>query len=356
MNKLLAFVAALAGVALVASGCSVAPYAAVVNGTRIPQSDLTFEINAIKHNSQYRQALEQQGQLTVGGTGINDSTFDASFASGVLRRQILLAVVHQEVVRLHLAEGPDVMAQAQQSVTGNDTSGMFKAFPKRYLDILVQRAADVDVLSHAVTTTRTDAPSVQQYFSQHQQDYTTTCVRHILVTDQALATSLRAQLAAGADFATLAKANSKDTGSAAQGGSLGCLTPAQASQLVPEFTNAMNGLAVNQLSQPVYSAQYGYFIIQVTGRPAQSLQDATSAIQSTLQSQQSNEFTQYVLKALTTIRVSVNPRYGSFDPTSAQLTPPKAPAVSLPTNTPTTAAPLTNPLGGSQAGSPSATP
>lgn len=326
--------AALASAALIAglSACSIAPYAAVVNGTRISQSDLNAEIDAINHNSQYKQALEQQAQLTVAGSGVHGSTFDATFASGVLRRQILLALVHQEVLRLHIPEPADLLAHAEQEVTGNDQQGLFSAFPRSYLRALIQRQADVDVLGPAVTTTKTDAASVAAYYEAHKGEFTTTCVRHILVADQALAVSLHAQLAGGADFATLAKANSKDTTSAAQGGSLGCLTPAQASQLVPEFTTAMNALAVNQLSEPVHSAQYGYFLIQVTGRPTQSLADATSAIQTTLQNAQSNEFSQYVSKVLVGAHITVNPRYGTFDPTSGQLSPPKAPAVELPNN------------------------
>jgi len=358
VRRLIAFgaaAAALAAVALTTPACSLTPYAAVVNGTRVPQSQLSFEIDAIKHNAKYRQALEQQARLTIGGTGIKDSTFDAGFTGSVLRVDILFTLVHQEVKRLHLAEGPDVMDQARQAMTDGDQSGLLKAFPRRYLDELVRQSADVGVLGPAVTTTRIDPPSVQQYFNDHQKDFATTCVRHILVSDQALATSLHDQLAAGADFAALAKANSKDTGSAAQGGSLGCLTAAQASQLVPEFTNTMNGLAVNQLSDPVHSAQYGYFIIQVTGRPPQSLQDATAQIRSTLQSKQQSELSQYILKVLAASRVSVNPRYGSLDVATGQLVPPKPPPVSLPTNTPTTA-PSANPLGGGQAGPSSGQP
>ena len=48
------------------------------------------------------------------------------------------------------------------------------------------------------------------------------------------------QLKAGADFAALAKKSSEDTGSAAQGGDLGCFPPGR---MVPEFDDAVFALA-----------------------------------------------------------------------------------------------------------------
>ena len=64
-----------------------------------------------------------------------------------------------------------------------------------------------------------------------------------------------------ADFATLARENSID-GSSKQGGDLGWANPGM---FVPEFEKAMNGLAVNGISDPVVS-RFGVHLIQVTGR------------------------------------------------------------------------------------------
>jgi peptidyl-prolyl cis-trans isomerase SurA len=100
---------------------------------------------------------------------------------------------------------------------------------------------------------------------------TETHVRHILIktnlaSDDAPAKqeilSLRKQIENGADFATLAKKYSQDSGSAQKGGDIGWVTPGV---LVPPFEQAMNGLAINQLSQPVKTT-YGWHLIQVLGR------------------------------------------------------------------------------------------
>ena len=68
-------------------------------------------------------------------------------------------------------------------------------------------------------------------------------------------------LAGQADFAALARENSED-GSAKQGGDLGWANPGM---FVPEFEKVMNGLAPNQISDPLVS-RFGVHLIQVLER------------------------------------------------------------------------------------------
>ena len=67
-----------------------------------------------------------------------------------------------------------------------------------------------------------------------------------------------AKLNAGGDFAALAKAESKDTGSS-DGGDLGYFTK---EQMVPEFSEAAFKLEKGGLSEPVKS-QFGWHIIKL---------------------------------------------------------------------------------------------
>ena len=64
----------------------------------------------------------------------------------------------------------------------------------------------------------------------------------------------------GGDFATIAKAESADAGSAAQGGDLGA--PFKHGQMVKPFEDAAFSLPVGQISDPV-KTQFGYHIIRV---------------------------------------------------------------------------------------------
>ncbi|MEH6634739.1 MAG: peptidylprolyl isomerase [Halioglobus sp.] len=105
--------------------------------------------------------------------------------------------------------------------------------------------------------------------------------RHILIqpseimTDkqaQELVIELKARAENGEDFGDLAKEYSEDIGSAAEGGDLGWTNPGQ---MVPEFEQAMNKTAVDQISDPVHS-QFGWHIIQVLGRRDQDMTNEAS--------------------------------------------------------------------------------
>jgi len=92
-------------------------------------------------------------------------------------------------------------------------------------------------------------------------------VRHILIpsTDpqaKIKATLLRNKILAGEDFATLAKKNSADKGSAQEGGDLGMMDP---SSFVPPFAKAVRTLPLNSLSQPIQT-RFGWHIIEVLER------------------------------------------------------------------------------------------
>ena len=73
---------------------------------------------------------------------------------------------------------------------------------------------------------------------------------------------IRAQVLAGADFATLAKQYSEDPGSAKEGGYLGFF---KRGELVPEYEAASMKLEPGQLS-PVVQSQFGFHLIQFIER------------------------------------------------------------------------------------------
>ncbi|WP_038053457.1 peptidylprolyl isomerase [Thioalkalivibrio sp. ALJ1] len=98
-----------------------------------------------------------------------------------------------------------------------------------------------------------------------------TRVRHILISPdqvrseqdaQRQAQSLYNRIREGASFEDLARANSDDPGSAAQGGALGWVSPGE---LVPGFEEAMDALEPGVVSEPVES-QFGWHIIEVLER------------------------------------------------------------------------------------------
>jgi peptidyl-prolyl cis-trans isomerase C len=82
--------------------------------------------------------------------------------------------------------------------------------------------------------------------------------RHILVETEDQAKKIEGELKKGADFAELAKKESKDPG-ASDGGDLGFFTK---DQMVPEFSAAAFALEPGKISDPV-KTQFGWHVIKV---------------------------------------------------------------------------------------------
>ncbi|GAB7564560.1 peptidylprolyl isomerase [Methylobacillus methanolivorans] len=102
-----------------------------------------------------------------------------------------------------------------------------------------------------------------------------THVRHILIKLSEVVSEMEAEqkiksikerLDHGADFAELARQYSEDA-SANNGGDLGWTNPGDT---VPAFEQVMNGLAINQISEPVRSP-FGWHILQVMERRKQDM-------------------------------------------------------------------------------------
>ena len=84
--------------------------------------------------------------------------------------------------------------------------------------------------------------------------------RHILVEKEDEAKAIIAQLKKGAKFEDIAKKQSKDPGSGAQGGDLGW---ANTSGYVPEFAQALGKLGKGQMTDAPVKSQFGYHVIRV---------------------------------------------------------------------------------------------
>lgn len=94
--------------------------------------------------------------------------------------------------------------------------------------------------------------------------------RHILIrTDEVTSDEdartrleqLRERVLGGEDFATLARSNSQDQGSAIKGGDLGWVSPGT---MVPKFEEQMATLADGEISKP-FKTRFGWHIVQVLG-------------------------------------------------------------------------------------------
>jgi parvulin-like peptidyl-prolyl isomerase len=340
MRRLLLVTAAACAFLGAACG-AITPYAAKVNGERISQRDLDQELDAIRNNKAYLQAVEQQlSQQNRRVQGVGRGTLDSAFVSQVLTRRVLLQLVHDGLaarkIRLTAADLRGAADELRQSFGGDDR--MFNAFPKSYRDLLVRRTAEVDALEKRLSEITVTDDSIRRYYDANPDQFAQTCTRHILAlfpqdhqptpadiaAARAKAAGWRARLDRGEDFAAMAKAESEDKGSGAQGGDLGCQPRGS---FVREFEDAAAALQPGQISGPVQS-QFGFHIIQLLSRKTQTLDEAAPQIRQRIQSQNRSAISSFIDRALAKAKITVNPRYGRFDRSGAQsgIVPPRAPS------------------------------
>lgn len=86
---------------------------------------------------------------------------------------------------------------------------------------------------------------------------------------KAKAEGIVAQLRGGADFAALARANSEDPSSSGNGGDMGWV---DMGKTVEPFERAIFSIALNTISDPIRTQEFGYHIVKVLDRREQSVQ------------------------------------------------------------------------------------
>jgi peptidyl-prolyl cis-trans isomerase C len=145
-----------------------------------------------------------------------------------------------------------------------------------------------------------DDAAVEKYYNEHKSDYEVLKAKHILIrvkgapmqarpgvpelTDEealAKAQDIRKRLVAGEDFAAIAKKDSDDVGSAAQGGELGEF---RKGMMVPPFEQAALAAKVNEVTEPV-KTPFGYHLIVVESHVTKTIAEAKPDIETKLRPQ-----------------------------------------------------------------------
>ncbi|MBU3607098.1 peptidylprolyl isomerase [Polynucleobacter nymphae] len=203
--------------AILLSANAVAQNAVIVNGKAIPKSQLDklVEKTGKSDNLQVRDQAREM----------------------LITRELVL----QEADKRGVIQKESVREQLEQSRVGVLVAAVFEDY--------VEREGVSDAELKAAYENVKDEYSGKEYH-----------VEHILVDKEADAKAIIAQLKAGANFEDIAKAKSKDPGSAKNGGDLGWVSD---KSLVPEFSKAMVQLKTGQITDKPVKSQFGYHIIKV---------------------------------------------------------------------------------------------
>jgi peptidyl-prolyl cis-trans isomerase C len=164
-----------------------------------------------------------------------------SLPDDVLFKGIMDQLVQQEVLRQSVTD----LSPRDKASMENDTRGYVSGVAIQ----AISKTAVTDAALQAAYDARfKDAVPQTEYSASH-----------ILVATKEEADKLKADLAGGADFAELAKANSTDTGSGANGGDLGWFG---LGMMVKPFEDAVVAAKVGEVTGPVES-EFGWHLILV---------------------------------------------------------------------------------------------
>ena len=224
----------------------------------------------------------------VRASGLTESQFEAELQSGLLIDQLRNAVVESafvapyELDRRYAMEKQEreidyalIAASSFEATTTITDEQVKKWYDQNQDKYLLPETVNLQYIEltreHAESGIQVTEPALKEYFEQVKDRFTTQerrHGRHILITvgegvDDAAAKQkaeeLTAKAKAGADFAQLAKDNSKDPGSAQQGGDLGW---AQRGMFVGPFEDALFTMSIGEIRGPVKS-DFGYHVIKL---------------------------------------------------------------------------------------------
>jgi parvulin-like peptidyl-prolyl isomerase len=323
------WIVALSAGLVVATGCgSASPKAATVKIAKktveIDRSDFERELEALNDNKQLQAAAQEGGS---GLSGAGKKTIDPRLTAGWLTAVIYDKLITHEFDRRKLSVTPaDTEAGKAQLETQFGSAEVANAFPKWFQDRVAMRNARAVAVRAALSGVSLSDENLRRYYEEHKGDFGQNCLSHILVKTKTEADSLLTRLKGGEDFAEVAKKTSIDTGSGTKGGDLGCNPKGV---FVPEFDQAASELPVGQLSDPPVQTQYGFHIILVKERKEVPFEDAKEEARAALNAETQTAFRQFLSTAVSQAKVSIDERYGTFEPSATgqapEVVPPVAP-------------------------------
>jgi foldase protein PrsA len=308
-------------------GCGGLPKSAVaqVNGKVITREDLDRRIEDLK--------LQYQGQGLPEPGSPQYPEFQKQVAQELVTEEVVWFEADKKGIVVSDEEINDQIEQLKQMTGGEDKFQEALSQRSLTLDRLKENIRKGLIYQRIISEVTKDTPQVTEedvrdYYNQHKSDPSfqkpeTRKVSHILVKDEATANQVKAQLDAGADFASLAKQYSTDESTKNKGGDLGEV-PSSGSGFVAEFEQAMNQLAAGQTSGPV-KTQFGYHIIRVDSISppgTRSFDDVKEELEANLQSQRQQEsFNKWLEEAKSNYTITYADEFKPTETTPATETP-----------------------------------
>jgi parvulin-like peptidyl-prolyl isomerase len=292
--------------------------AATVNGVAIP-TDRLSEMTKAQLGQQ--QQAGQDGQQTQDIEGATRQALE-----GLIQFQLVLDGAKKAGVAIEESDVDARMDQLKQQVAaqGQNYEELLRTrqISEQVLRDQQRVQLAVDLVAVKLVPYSPDAV-LRETLDKRREDFLEVRVRHVLVKDKATADAVREELAAGGDWATVAKQRSIDTQSKDKAGDLGF--NAKGSTVQPfetaeyklaaqgECKGKSSGACESPISQPV-KTQFGYHVLQVVGVRLPRLDnDLRAKLEPAVKDRRQQAVQRWFLEQVKAADVTVNPRFGRWD-------------------------------------------
>jgi parvulin-like peptidyl-prolyl isomerase len=289
--------------ALLAVGCAPGNpnVAATVNGHQISVDELNKGVDEALRDPQVPEQLK------------NDPQAKKSLQIEVLDALVQITLMEQAAKELGVTvTDQEVRARLQELITG--VGGR-----QAYDQLLKERGLTEESVDAKVRSAVLGEKAKQKIDERVQVSDTdvakayadSTSARHILLRTKEEAQQVKDRIAAGEDFAAVAKERSGDEGTKDKGGDLGFVSRGS---MVAEFEQALFAATRGEVVGPVQT-QFGFHVIQRLPEPP--LGEVQGQIKEELLQQRRGEaFSNFFAEQRAKAKVQVNPQFGVWDPSS----------------------------------------
>lgn len=261
---------------------------ATVNGKAISEKEFTENYKV--YELMYKQQLGEEALKKTDKDGVS---FKDKLKENILEKLIVDELINQEIDNKKIAitdeELNNLYEQTIKNMGGqeqyeeflkqqNITDDFIKDSNKK--DYKQQKLEEAFYKDNKVTE-----EEIKDFYDANKERLIKYSLSQIMADNEEDAKKLYDKLEAGEDFVELAKNESSDTYSAANGGNMG---EVQASTMPKEFLNAVSTTEIGSYSK-VFKSDMGYHIVKVDDKKDQ-LEDLRTEIEQTLKSQKFIEY------------------------------------------------------------------
>ena len=295
---------------------------ATVNGHRIYQSEVLDLVDdqVAFLEAQQAVAIDTKNDVAIEGidemlSGLQGLTIDISSPSSFVG----------SLVEIEILSG--VLRDAGAELTDADRDKSRQELMKQLTDGQITDTApfeglvDLEIERNALLVKVQDIAK-RNVYEENAAQLEQLCVRLIATEDQASAEAAYDRIVAGEDFSKVATEVSIDTTSAPAGGDIGCVPRGGIANVFGE--DAVTAKPGDLL--PPADGEGSWLFVQVDDVKAPSFEEVQETLDQVLPGA-SNAAAQEVLgEAFTSARVTIDPRYGTWDPDTGSVVPPVDPA------------------------------